>query len=72
MRVLRERLAAFLLQPLFVELDQFGPIVGGKIGVERVALPLLVAVEQFFDAIPGPSDRSKIASGNAEALFRLA
>ncbi len=26
----------------------------------------------FFDAIPDPADRAKIASGNAEALFRLA
>ena len=34
--------------------------------------PGAAAVEHFFDAIPSPSDRSKIASGNAEALFRLA
>ena len=34
--------------------------------------PGAAAVEHFFDAIPGPSDRSKIASGNAQALFRLA
>ena len=34
--------------------------------------PGATAVEQFFDAIPDPSDRSKIASGNAKALFRLA
>jgi predicted TIM-barrel fold metal-dependent hydrolase len=33
--------------------------------------PGAVAVGQFFDAIPDPADRSKIASGNAEALFRL-
>jgi len=44
-RVLRKRLAALLLQPLLIEFDQLGPIVGGKIGVERIALPLLVAVE---------------------------
>ena len=50
-RVLRERLAAFLLQALLVALDQFGPIVGGKIGVERVALPLLVVVEQFLEML---------------------
>jgi uncharacterized protein len=29
------------------------------------------AIKQFFDAIPNPADRTKIASGNAEALFRL-
>jgi predicted TIM-barrel fold metal-dependent hydrolase len=34
--------------------------------------PDAAAVEQFFDAIPDPSDHSKIAFGNAEALFRLA
>jgi hypothetical protein len=27
---------------------------------------------QFFDAIADPGERAKIASGNAEALFRLA
>jgi predicted TIM-barrel fold metal-dependent hydrolase len=49
-------------------------------GVDRVLFstdypfhrPVAAAVEQFFDAIPDPSDRSKIASGNANALFRLA
>jgi predicted TIM-barrel fold metal-dependent hydrolase len=34
--------------------------------------PGAAAVEQFFDAIPDPSNRSKIASGDATALFRLA
>jgi uncharacterized protein len=33
--------------------------------------PGAAAAGQFFDAIPDPSDRSKIASGNAEALFHL-
>ena len=33
--------------------------------------PGRVAVGQFFDAISNPADRSKIASGNAEALFHL-
>src|SRR6202451_2462832 len=28
-------------------------------------------IEQIFDAIPDPGERVKIASGNAEALFRL-
>ncbi|WP_233273612.1 amidohydrolase family protein [Streptomyces broussonetiae] len=31
--------------------------------------PDAVAVRRFFDAIPDPADRSKIASGNAETLF---
>ncbi len=33
--------------------------------------PGAAAVDHFFDAIPGSSDRFKIASGNAAALFRL-
>ncbi len=33
--------------------------------------PGATVVEQFFDAIPHPAERNKIASGNAEALFRL-
>ena len=33
--------------------------------------PDAAAVERFFDAIPDQSDRSKIASGNAETLFHL-
>jgi hypothetical protein len=37
-----------------------------------ITRPGAAAVEQFFDAIPHPAERTKIASGNAEALFRLA
>ena len=33
--------------------------------------PGRAAVEQFFDAIPHPAEHTKIASGNAEVLFRL-
>ncbi len=34
--------------------------------------PDATAIEQFFDAIPDPAERTKIASGNAEVLFGLA
>jgi uncharacterized protein len=34
--------------------------------------PDATAIGQCFDAIPNPAERTKIASGNAEALFRLA
>jgi len=34
--------------------------------------PGAAAVGQFFDAIPDRCDRAKIASGNAQTLFRLA
>jgi uncharacterized protein len=33
--------------------------------------PDATAVDQFFGAIPDPADRTQIASGNAETLFRL-
>jgi uncharacterized protein len=33
--------------------------------------PDATAIGQFFDAVPDPGERVKIASGNAEALFRL-
>jgi hypothetical protein len=33
--------------------------------------PSAAAVSKFFDAIPNPADRAKIASGNAEALLHL-
>jgi hypothetical protein len=33
--------------------------------------PDAIAVERFFDAIPDPGERTRIGSGNAEALFRL-
>src|SRR5277367_5902030 len=33
--------------------------------------PGAAAIEQFFGAIPDPSERSKVASGNAKTLFRL-
>jgi len=50
-RVLRERLATFLLDPLFVALDERNPVVGGEVGVEAVALALLVFVEDFLEQI---------------------
>ncbi|HEY0932482.1 MAG TPA: amidohydrolase family protein [Trebonia sp.] len=34
--------------------------------------PSVADTAQFFDAVPDPADRARIASGNAEALFRLA
>ena len=34
--------------------------------------PDATAIKQFFDAISHPAEHTKIASGNAEALFRLA
>jgi predicted TIM-barrel fold metal-dependent hydrolase len=34
--------------------------------------PDAAEVQRFFDTIPDPADRSKIAYGNAEALFQLA
>ena len=39
------------LQALLVLLDELGPVVGGQIGVEAVALPFLVDVEQFLEML---------------------
>ena len=48
-RVLRERLAALLLDALLVAVDDLVPIVGAEIGVERVAVAVLVVVEDFLE-----------------------
>ncbi len=50
-RILRERLAVLFLDALLVLDDQRRPVVGGEIGVERVALLLLVAVEQLLEMV---------------------
>ena len=50
-RVLRERLAAFFLNPLLVAGDDFGPIAGVEIGIERVAVAVLVVVEDFLEVM---------------------
>ncbi len=51
LRVLRERLAVLLLDPLLVAGDELDPVVGGEIGVERVAVPVLVVVENFLEVV---------------------
>jgi hypothetical protein len=38
---------------------------------EHFHRPDAAAIGRFFDAIPDPADPTKIASSNAEALFRL-
>ncbi len=50
-RVLRERLAQLFQHALLVEHDQLGPVVGGEIRVESIALTLLVQVEQFLEML---------------------
>jgi hypothetical protein len=46
-------------------------LLGGGVDSGGDPGPGDAAAGQFFDAIPDPTDRSKIASGNAEALFHL-
>jgi hypothetical protein len=41
MRVLRERRSVLVLEPLLVAADQIDPVIGRKIGVERVAIPVV-------------------------------
>ena len=50
-RILREGLAQLLLHALLVALDELGPVVGRQIGVEVIALALLVMVEQFLEML---------------------
>ncbi len=47
--ILRERLAELLLNRRLVLPDQNFPIVGGQVGVERIALPVLVLVEMVLE-----------------------
>ncbi len=49
MRVLRKRRSALRLNASLVAGDQLGPIVGVEIGVEHVAVDVLVLVEDFFE-----------------------
>ena len=51
LRILREVLAEFVLDALLVALDEFNPVVGREIGIERIALTLLVDVEQFLEVL---------------------
>ena len=51
MRVLRKRRAALLLNALLEARDELLPVVGVKVGVERVAVAVLVLVENFFEVV---------------------
>ena len=51
MRILRKRLAVLLLEPLLVASHQLDPVVGGEIGVERVAVAVLVVVEDVLEQV---------------------
>ena len=48
-RVLRKRLAGLLLDALLVARDDLGPVLGVEIGVERVAVAVLMVVEDFLE-----------------------
>jgi predicted TIM-barrel fold metal-dependent hydrolase len=77
--------AAAELERCATQLGHVGAMVHGRTGTldftsaERVMFstdypfhqPDAKATGQFFDAIPDPADRARIASGNAEALFHL-
>ncbi len=49
MRVLREILAGLARNSFLIAADQFDPIIGGQFGVERIALAVLVGVENIFE-----------------------
>src|SRR4029077_17544300 len=50
-RILRKVLAQLVLHAFLVTHNPLGPIVGGKIGVQTVALALLVVIEQFLEML---------------------
>ena len=50
-RILRERLVVLLREPLLVALHERDPVIGRQIGVERVAVPVLVVVEDFLEVV---------------------
>ena len=68
MRVLRERLAAFLLHALLVVDDELRPVVGGEIGVEAVALAFLVDVEQFLEVFVVDAEHDVGIHGDEAAI----
>ena len=51
LRILRERLAELLLDDRLVAPDQRLPVVGREVGVERVALALLVVLERVLEVV---------------------
>ena len=50
-RILRERRAVLLFEPLLVALNQRDPVFRRQIGVERVAVLVLVVVEDFLEVV---------------------
>jgi hypothetical protein len=48
-RLLRERLAALLLHPLFVAVHEVDPVIGVEVGVESIAVTVLVLVENLLE-----------------------
>ncbi len=50
-RVLRERFAVLLLETRLVAPHQIAPIVGRKLGIERVAVAVLVVVENLLEVV---------------------
>ncbi len=51
MRILREILAGFARDRVLVLADQIDPVLGGEVGVERVALAVLEGVEDFLEVM---------------------
>ena len=67
-RVLREVEAELVLDALLVALDQRRPVVGGEVGVEAVALPLLVEVEQFLEMLVADAEHDVGIHGDEAAV----
>ncbi len=67
-RVLRERLAVLLLEPLLVAAAELDPIVGLEIGVEHVAIAVLVVVEQLLEVVMAEAEHHVGIHGDEAAI----
>ena len=78
-RILRERLAQLLLDPRLVARHRLGPVVGLEIGIEHVAVLVLVLVENLLEHVMLDAehhvgihgDEAAIAVIGEAAVFRL-
>ena len=70
-RVLRERLAGFFLDTLLVARDDLGPVLGVEIGVERVAVAVLMVVEDFLEVMMADAEHDVGIHGDEAAVAVL-
>ena len=67
-RILRERFTVLLLEPLLVALDERDPVFRRQIGVERVAVLVLVVVEDFLEVVMSEAEHHVRIHGDEAAI----